>query len=80
MIIGSILETSTNGGGTQNANLNGASSVVFYTMQEAIIWATLQSRLVVYGSGNWQLCAMISIVNTETNEHRWWFSGTEYTG
>jgi len=80
MIIGSILETSNSGGGTQNNNLNGASSVIFYNMNDATEWARIQSEGMVYGTANYQCVTLISVVNTDTGERRWWFGGTEYTG
>ena len=80
MIIASILETSNSGGGTQNNNLNGASSVIFYTMTDATQWAQIQSQSMLYGTANYQCLALISVVNTDTGERRWWFDGTEYTG
>ena len=80
MIIASIIESATSGSGAPGNSLNGATSVVFYTMNEATTWALIQSRQMVFGSGNYDVQCLISVVNTETQEHRWWYAGVEYTG
>jgi hypothetical protein len=76
MIIGSIV----NGGNASpggNGN-DGYSTIMFYTMSDAVTWATLQSSTVsVEGTDLNLLC---TVINTETNVHRWWYNGTEYTG
>ena len=80
MIIGAILETANNVSGAQSSGQNGASLLTFYTWNDAIQWATLQSQRVIYGTSNQHIYTLCSITNTDTSEDRWWFAGTEYTG
>lgn len=80
MIIGAILETAPGGSGSQTANLNGAAMVHFYSMQDAIEWARVQSEEVIYGSSDIAVRTLCTVVNTKTGQRRWWYSGIEYTG
>ena len=78
MIIGTLVETTIDGSTTRE--LNGASSVIFYTMADAIVWARLQSESwTVFGDATTARCA-IMIVNTDTSIKRWWYNGIEHTG
>lgn len=80
MIIGSITELSHVGDGSQTNFLNGASSVVFYTEQDAQEWCSKQSLAMVYGTTNRTIIALCNYINTDTGVRRWWFDGQEYTG
>ena len=75
MIIGTLLEPAYNQGGNL---MNGATAVVFYTMNDAITWARLQSQ--GQEASGITIRAWISVVNTETEVVRWWYNGIEYTG
>jgi hypothetical protein len=75
MIIATLLEPALN----QTANaFNGATAVVFYTMNDAIIWARLQSAEQIAGGST--IRAWVSVVNTDTEVVRWWYNGVEHTG
>ena len=78
MIIGSILETSVDSA-AQTSGTNGNSLLYFYTWADAIEWATLQSERTVYGSTGQVINSLTMIINTKTNQRRWWFGGTEWT-
>jgi hypothetical protein len=79
MIIGSIIEVDWNSSGAQTTTTNGASSVVFYTQTDADTWARLQSDQVIYGTANYSTSCLIVVVNTDTEQRRWWYQGIEYT-
>jgi phenylacetate-coenzyme A ligase PaaK-like adenylate-forming protein len=80
MIVGAILETANNAAGSPSSGQNGAALITFYTWNDAINWATLQSEQITYGTGNSPIFTLCSITNTETSELRWWYAGIEYTG
>ena len=80
MIIGAILEISAFGSGGSDANQNGSALISFYTMEQAIQWATIQSNAVTYGGSGNTVLTLTTIVNTNTGQKRWWYGGTEYTG
>lgn len=80
MILVTILEVTTSDPGAPNANAQGTSTIVFYTANDAIKYAIAMSDTVVYGTGNYDLQAVTVYYNTDTEEKRWWFRGTEYTG
>ena len=75
MIIGTLYDTTV--GGTSAAN-GGSSSIVFYTMADAVKWADKMSVIKVTPVGN--IGAITVVINTETDVQRWWYHGTEYTG
>lgn len=75
MIIGTLLETFINGG--LSAGLNGQTSVIFYTAQQAERWALKQSLNFVSGGVTYQ--ALCMVVYTDTNTRRWWENGVERT-
>lgn len=75
MIIATLLEPALNQ--TSNA-YNGATAVIFYTMDDAITWARIQS-MGQEAAGN-TIRSWISVVNTDTEVVRWWYNGVEYTG
>jgi hypothetical protein len=77
MIIGAILETGDNQG-AGSSRQNGAAMVVFYTMNDAIVWAQTQSVGTPFETNT--VYALCSVVNTDTGVKRWWYNGTEYTG
>jgi len=79
MIIGAILETSQYDYGGQTNVLNGVSTLIFYTMRDAIAWAELQSEYMLYGSGGTPIYTLTSVIDTETSVKRWWYNGTEFT-
>lgn len=82
MIIGSIIDVSQQASGVGTNSTNGASLQHFYTMEEAVIWAEMQSerlQFTVSGNDSYLFTATV-VINTETNTRRWWFDGTEYTG
>ena len=79
MIIGAILEGG-DGSGPGTNRQNGFAMLMFYTMNDAITWAELQSGLVVFDTTGAQIYTLCSVINTETNVKRWWYNGTEYTG
>jgi len=81
MIIGAII----NGGSEAalgNTSHDGYAAIIFYTMAEAIQWATLQSQdwPVNPGTGIVPMPLVCTIVNTSTSARRWWYNGTEVTG
>ena len=80
MILVTILEVTSSDSGTANANAQGTSTVVFYTANDAIKYAIAMSEQVVFGSSNSDLQSLTVYYNTDTEERRWWFRGTEYTG
>jgi hypothetical protein len=78
MIIGTLVETTINGSTTRE--LNGASSIIFYTEFDAITWARLQSESwTIFGGGDQARCSTM-VINTDTGVKRWWYDGTEQTG
>ena len=80
MIIGAILETSWSATGAQSQVQNGAALMHFYSMSDAEAWARLQSELVTYGTNPEGVYTVCTILNTDTEQKRWWFNGIEYTG
>jgi hypothetical protein len=80
MIIGSIIEVGRLATGVQESTMNGASSVVFYTQQEADNWARIQSQDVVFGADSYNARCLVVVINTTTEGKRWWYNGIEYTG
>lgn len=82
MIIGSIVDVSQTASGVGTNATNGVGLIHFYTMEDAVQWARLQSDRLhfnVSGSSSYLFTATV-VINTDTNERRWWFDGTEYTG
>lgn len=77
MIIGAIKD-STNLLSPHGSS-NGAALMHFYSMADAIAWAILQSSNTPV-SGIADFAAVCTVINTETNEQRWFWNGTEYTG
>lgn len=77
MIIGAILDVSENNdpGSTQ---FNGASLIHFYTLNDAVTWAELQSATMLTETKN--IRTVCSVINTDDSTRRWWWRGTEYTG
>lgn len=78
MIVGAIIET-TDSTGVPERYHNGAALVTFYTMSDAIAWARIQSVQVTFDSSNHRTITLCTVVNTDTNQRRWWFNGIEYT-
>ena len=76
MIIGTLIETFVNG--SFSSGLNGQTSVIFYTAQQAERWAVLQSQVILSGGVNYG--ALIMVVYTDSNTRRWWENGVETTG
>ena len=76
MIIGAIIEVTD--GNWSSGNRNGTALLHFYTLQEAILWAELQSENSPV-STNANMC-VCTVINTDNGLKRWWFNGTEYTG
>lgn len=77
MIIGSIIDVSpTDTPGS--ASTNGASSIIFYTEEDAVEWARIQSQSVLYNNAIYLWCATI-VVNTSTGTRRWFWDGVEET-
>lgn len=79
MIIGSILDVSQTASGIGSNSTNGTTTCIFYTIADAVLWAELQSERIVVGPSSSYLFICTMVINTETNERRWWFDGTEYT-
>lgn len=78
MIIGTLVETTINGVTTNQ--LNGSTSIVFYTERDAVQWARLQSAAwTIFGDTDEARCSTV-VINTDTGIKRWWYNGTEYTG
>lgn len=80
MIIGSIVEYGGSQAGTQSSVHNGGAMMHFYSMEDAVTWASLQSERITYGTASTIMDTVCIVVNTDTNEKRWWYSGIEYTG
>jgi len=83
MIVATIIEYTPQSSGSPtsvNREINGCSSTVFYTQSDAIVFARLMSELIVYGAGSSSLYGLVMVLNTDTEERRWWFGGTEFTG
>lgn len=80
MIIASILEVSQWTDGSPSAQLMGGQSVIFYTQDDAVAWASAMSEDIVYGTGAEDAACLTVVYNTETTQKRWWFRGVEYTG
>lgn len=80
MIIGAITEVTNQPTGVVNRELNGASLISFYTMEQAIMWARLQSEQTISGTAGNETYCLTTIINTNTEVKRWWFNGVEYTG
>jgi hypothetical protein len=80
MIIASIIEVARLITGQQESTMNGASSVIFYTWDDAVTWARIQSEDVVYGTNSYNARCLVICINTDTEERRWWYNGVEYTG
>jgi hypothetical protein len=77
MIVGSIIEVS-DAGNPASGSRNGAALITFYTMNEAITWAEIQSQNKPIDAFN-TVC-LCTVINTSTSIARWWMNGTEYTG
>tara|TARA_B100000780_G_scaffold125162_1_gene87804 strand:- start:877 stop:1119 length:243 start_codon:yes stop_codon:yes gene_type:complete len=80
MIIGAIIEVDTTGGAGADARLNGAAMMQFFTLKDAVVWAKLQSEAVTTVSGYNAVSCVTTVINSDTEQKRWWFNGTEYTG
>lgn len=77
MIIGAII--STKGSATAPSdNFNGSSLLHFYTMDDAVTWAQMQSSNFAVEQTN--LYSLCTVINTDTAQRRWWYNGQEYTG
>lgn len=77
MIIGTIMDTVNNGSGG-NSQMNGGSSVIFYTEEDASAWCEYVSVIRNYGAVG--SCGGFTImVNTSTGNVRWWHDGQEAT-
>jgi hypothetical protein len=80
MIIGAIIETTWTPSGAQTSSSNGASMMNFYTIDDAIQWAEIQSEVVYFGTNPEPIIALCTVIDTDTGVKRWWFNGVEYTG
>lgn len=83
MIIGTIIEYSASIDGTPtsyNREVNGVTSVIFYTEKECLEWCRMMSNSFIYGTASNTLYGLTMFSNTETGVRRWWFNGVEYTG
>jgi hypothetical protein len=77
MIIGSIIDVSpSNQPGS--ASSNGASSVIFYTEDDAVEWARIQSESTLFNNSIYLFCAVV-VINTSTGTKRWFWDGAEET-
>ena len=78
MIIGTIIEVAASGSAPGSNTYNGASSQQFYSENDAITWARLQSGPIeVLGIAIRCVCC---VTNTDQGIIRWWYNGTEQTG
>lgn len=78
MIVGSIIEVAASSSAPGASTYNGASSLQFYSENDAITWARLQSGAIyVQGVGIRCVCC---VVNTSTEVIRTFYNGTEVTG
>ena len=80
MIIGAIVDVSDTGSGPASNQLNGAALQSFYTMTDALTWARIQSGPFIAGSSSYAARCLCTVINTETEDTRWWYNGVEYTG
>lgn len=83
MILGTIIEYSTASDGTPtaaNREVNGISTVIFYTEKDCQEWCEIMSNSFIYGTAGNTLYGLTMFLNTETGQRRWWFNGVEYTG
>ena len=78
MIIGTILNANASPSNPGEVLRDGFTSITFYTITDAVIWAELQSQnFQVASLAQYCLC---SVINTDDSTRRWWYAGTEYTG
>tara|TARA_B110000285_G_scaffold135907_1_gene152303 strand:- start:98 stop:331 length:234 start_codon:yes stop_codon:yes gene_type:complete len=77
MIIGTILEIGDANGLSSNRQ-NGASMMMFYTEKDAVQWALSQSEAISILTLTFSV--VVTVINTETGNKRWWWNGIEYTG
>lgn len=77
MIIGTIIEVGDANGLSTNRQ-NGAAMMMFYTEDDAVEWARLQSETLSINTILYSVVA--TVINTDTGNKRWWWNGVEYTG
>lgn len=80
MIIGAITESADTETGAASSGENGTALIHFYNMSDAIAWAEMQSLTGAYGTSGTRNYCLCTVINTDTQQHRWWWGGVEYTG